>query len=107
MLLPSFCPPRIAFALLSLLSLVHAGDTVSTDVNTYGATSQSPYQTFISAPDLKPPELLITKNVGKLANGYLFIGVDGKPDSTQNLPCIYGQCLPPMLLRSPDSNLLP
>lgn len=92
MLLPSFSGIPLVLILLPLLSSVHAGDTVSTDSNTYGANSQSPYQTFISAPELKPPEILVTKNVGGLADGYLFIGLDGKPDSTQNVPCIYGQC---------------
>ncbi len=81
---------RLATALLPIISLTHAQGAFSTDLNAYGATSQSPYQTFISAPDLKPPELLFTKNAGPLADGYLFIGLDGKPDSTQNVPCIYG-----------------
>jgi hypothetical protein len=89
-------PSRPAFALLWFVAHVYAGDAVSYNVETYGATSQSPHQTFISAPDLKPPELLISKNVGELADGYLFIGVDGKPDSAQNVPCIYGQCLAPV-----------
>jgi hypothetical protein len=83
--------PRLGVALLSLLAFVHAQDSVSTDANAYGANSQSPYQTFVSAPDLKPPELLFTKNEGKLADGYLFIGLNGKPESTQNVPSIYGQ----------------
>jgi hypothetical protein len=85
-------PSQAACALLWFIIHLHGGDAVSTDVEAYGATSQSPYQTFISAPDLKPPELLISTNLGELANGYLFIGVDGKPESTQNVPCIYGLC---------------
>jgi hypothetical protein len=91
-----------AFASTSLLSfsLVNALDTLSTDVDTYGANSQSPYQTYVSAPDLKPPELLFTKNEGGLADGYLFIGLNGKPDSTQNVPCIYGQSWP---IRIPET----
>lgn len=91
-MLSSFFGFRVAFGLLSLHPLVHGKDTVSTDVNVYGTNSQSPYQAFISAPDLKPPELLITENAGGLSGGYLFIGLNGKPDSTQNVPCIYGQC---------------
>lgn len=83
--------------LLSLLSLVQARDSVSFDANTYGANSQSPFQTFVSTPDLKPPELLFTKNAGGLADGYLFLGVNGKPDSIQNVPSIFGQ------YRSPQS----
>lgn len=97
MLLPSFSGIPLVLILLPLLSSVHAGDTVSTDSNTYGANSQSPYQTFISAPELKPPEILVTKNVGGLADGYLFIGLDGKPDSTQNVPCIYDMSPGPRL----------
>ena len=89
-MLPSFSVSRFAMTLLSLFPLVHAKDSLSTDVNAYGVDSQSPYQTFVSAPDLNPPELLITKNSEGLADGYLFIGLDGKPDSTQNVPSIYG-----------------
>jgi len=91
-------PFQAACALLWFTVHVYAGDVVSTDVEAYGATSQSPYQTFISAPDLKPPELLLSTNLGGLANGYLFIGVDGKPDSSQNVPCIYGLCSAQTLL---------
>jgi hypothetical protein len=93
-MLLSLFPSRTACALLWFLALVYAGDVVSTELEAYGATSQSPYQTFISAPDLKPPELLLSTDLGQLADGYLFIGVDGKPDSTQNVPSIFGQCSP-------------
>ncbi len=88
---PLFSLPRLGLALLHLLSLVRARDAVSSDLNAYGANSQSPYQSFISAPDLKPPELLFTKTEAGIADGYLFIGVNGKPDSTQNVPSIYGK----------------
>lgn len=84
------CRLQLALALLSLFAIIHARDVVSNDVNTYGATSSSPFQVFESAPDLKPPELLFTKNEPGIADGYLFIGVNGKPESTQNVPCIYG-----------------
>lgn len=94
-MLPLVSLPQLGLALLHLLSLVHAGDVVSYDLNTYGANSQSPYQSFVSAPDLKPPELLFTKNEPGIADGYLFIGVNGKPDSTQNVPSIYGRYLAP------------
>jgi hypothetical protein len=90
-MLPSFSLPAFTSIFLLSISLVNALDTLSTDVNTYGANSQSPFQTYVSAPDLKPPELLFTKNEDGLADGYLFIGLNGKPDSTQNVPCIYGQ----------------
>ena len=86
----SFCSLQLALALLSLLALIHARDSVSNDVNIYGLTSSSPFQSFESAPDLKPSELLFTKNEAGIADGYLFIGLNGKPDSTQNVPCIYG-----------------
>lgn len=89
-MLLSFSPSRLTVTFLSLLSLVQARDSVSTDATAYGANSQSPFQTYVSAPDLKPPELLFTKNAGGLADGYLFLGVNGKPDSTQNVPSIFG-----------------
>jgi hypothetical protein len=81
---------RLGFAFFCLLPFVHARDAVSSDLNAYGASSQSPYQSFVSAPDLKPPELLFTKNEAGISDGYLFIGVNGKPGSTQNVPSIYG-----------------
>ena len=89
-MLPSLAHLQLGLALLASFSSVHAKDAVSSDLNAYGANSQSPYQSFVSAPDLKPPELLFTKNEAGIADGYLFIGVNGKPDSTQNVPSIYG-----------------
>lgn len=93
-MLPCSALSLFSRALISSFCLAHARDSLSTDPEAYGANSQSPYQSYISAPDLKPPELLFTKNVGGLADGYLFIGLDGKPDSTQNVPSIFSQCYP-------------
>lgn len=100
---------RVLILFLPLLSFLRAEDKVSTDPNTYGAISHSPYQTFISAPDLKPPELLVTKNEGAIADGYVFIGVNGKPDSTQNVPCIFGLCCSVLSLTSlePAADIAP
>lgn len=76
------------------MSIVRAIDSVSTDINAYGTDGDTPFQTYVSNPDVKPPELLITKAEQGLADGYLFIGVDGKPASTQNVPCIFGTPFP-------------
>ncbi len=83
---------RLLMALFLLLSNVaHAIDSMSTDNNTYGASSDTPWQTYLSAPSLKPPELLITKAEQGLADGLVFLGVLGEPSSTQNVPCIFGE----------------
>jgi hypothetical protein len=85
-------PSAFAVALLlSASSPVHAQDAFSTDLETYGTNDPSgtPFQTYLSNPDVKPPELQINSNQSGLAPGYVFIGVDGKPTSGQNVPVIY------------------
>lgn len=96
--MPSFLSlSRLGAAALLFSSFVRAQEAPSTDPATYGADTETPFQTYVSAPDLKPPQLLISKNEGELADGYLFIGLDGEPDSTQNVPCIFGQIPNPLL----------
>jgi hypothetical protein len=81
----------LAAGLLAASSLVHAQDSVSFDINSYGQgdASGTPFQTYQSNSDLKPPQLQINKNSSGLAPGYVFIGVDGAPTSTQNWPTIF------------------
>jgi hypothetical protein len=96
--MPSFLSlSRLWTAALLFSSFVHSQEAPSTDPAAYGADTETPFQTYVSAPDLKPPQLLITKNEGQLTDGYLFIGVDGEPDSMQNVPCIFGQIQNPLL----------
>ncbi|KAF2105776.1 ASST-domain-containing protein [Lophiotrema nucula] len=66
-------------------------DSVSYDYDTYaeGDPAGAPYQTYLSNTDLKPLELQINSNQSGLASGYVFIGVNGEPTSTQNWPAIY------------------
>ncbi|KAF2496591.1 hypothetical protein BU16DRAFT_458891 [Lophium mytilinum] len=78
---------------LSLLPLLFSSfvgsDSISFDVNSYGNDDPTPFQTYLSNQDVKPPELLVTKNSSGLSDGFVFIGVDGKPTSGQNNPVIY------------------
>ena len=84
---------NLFLSLLSATPFVH-GQFASTDASTYGDDSPTPFQTFMSNTDVKPPELLVTKYVDSVPNsGYMFVGVDGKPSSTQNVPCIFGKAL--------------
>ncbi|KIW06096.1 uncharacterized protein PV09_03265 [Verruconis gallopava] len=82
-----------ALCLSSLLAplAVFAGDSISTDLDTYGSgdSQGTPYQTYLSNADVKPPQLQINSNSSGTAPGYVFIGVDGKPTSGQNVPVIY------------------
>lgn len=68
------------------LRCVHAQDSISFDLDTYakGDTLGSPYQTFKSNADVKPPQMHINKNGTGLADGLVFIGIDGTPTSSQN-----------------------
>ncbi|KAF2648108.1 hypothetical protein K491DRAFT_722852 [Lophiostoma macrostomum CBS 122681] len=81
----------LAAGLLAASSLVHAQDSVSFNIDTYGQgdASGTPFQTYQSNSDVKPPQLQINKNSSGLAAGYVFIGVDGAPTSSQNWPTIY------------------
>ncbi|KUI56482.1 hypothetical protein VP1G_03823 [Cytospora mali] len=80
-----------AAACLSLAGFVLAIDSVSFDSTPYQANSDtSPYQTFKSSPRVEPPELLIYANTSsRIMDGYVLIGVDGKPSSGSRSPIIY------------------
>ncbi|KAI9714163.1 MAG: hypothetical protein M1812_006491 [Candelaria pacifica] len=87
----------LAVCLLLLCTIAHAIDTLSTSNDTYGASNDTPWQTYLSAPSLKPPEILVTKAEQGLADGLVFVGVNGEPASTQNVPCIFDMSLGPRL----------
>ncbi|KAL5380056.1 hypothetical protein DPSP01_008093 [Paraphaeosphaeria sporulosa] len=76
---------------LVALRCVYAKDSVSFDFDTYGKddASGAPYQTFKSNADVKPPQMQINKNETGLADGLVFVGVDGAPTSGQNWPTIW------------------
>ncbi|KAL5449465.1 hypothetical protein PMIN06_006845 [Paraphaeosphaeria minitans] len=76
---------------VAALRCVSAQDSVSFDLDTYGEgdASGTPYQTFRSNADAKPPQLQINKHETGLADGLVFIGVDGAPTSGQNWPTIW------------------
>ncbi|KAF2442176.1 hypothetical protein P171DRAFT_433735 [Karstenula rhodostoma CBS 690.94] len=76
---------------VAALRCVYAQDSVSFDFDNYGKddASGTPYQTFKSNADVKPPQLQINKNETGLADGLVFIGVDGAPTSGQNWPSIW------------------
>jgi hypothetical protein len=80
----------LAWLLVSSLPLAFSQDSVSYNLASYGSGSDSPSQTYMSNANVQPPEMLVNKNGTGLAEGYVFIGVDGKPDSGQNWPAIYG-----------------
>ncbi|KAI9702782.1 MAG: hypothetical protein M1836_007996 [Candelina mexicana] len=87
----------ILACLLLLCAVAHAIDTLSTSNDTYGASSDTPWQTYQSAPRLKPPELLVTKAEQGLEDGLVFVGINGEPGSTQNVPCIFDMSLGPRM----------
>ena len=80
-----------------LLPLVVAQDSVSYDINSYGADDPSgtPFQTYMSNPNVKPPQMQINRNGTGLQGGYVFLGVNGLPSSGQNWPGIFGMLLFP------------
>lgn len=75
-----------------LLPLVTAQDSVSYDFDSYGAEDPSgtPYQTYRSNVDVKPPQMQINRNGTALMNGHVFLGINGLPTSGQNWPAIFG-----------------
>ena len=77
--------------LLAALPLAFSQDSVAYDAGSYGAESESPSQSYMSNANVSPPEMLVTRNGTALADGYIFIGVDGKPESGQNWPAIFGE----------------
>ena len=80
-------------AVFTALAFVAAQDSVSFDIDTYGQgdPSGTPFQTYQSNTNVKPPQLQVNSNKTGLAEGYVFIGVDGQPTSGQNFPVIYGR----------------
>jgi len=75
-----------------LLPLVTAQDSVSYDFDSYGAEDPSgtPYQTYRSNVDVKPPQMQINRNGTALMDGHVFLGINGLPTSGQNWPAIFG-----------------
>ena len=83
-------------ALAALPGFSAAQDAVSYDLETYGSgdSAGSPFQTFMSNREVKPPEMQVNRNGSAgLAPGFVFIGVDGEPTSGQNWPTIWGMRL--------------
>lgn len=80
-----------SIALLVNLPFALSQDSVSYNLDSYGQGDDSgtPYQTYMSNTDIKPPQVQINTNGTALADGYIFIGVDGAPTSGQNWPAIY------------------
>jgi hypothetical protein len=78
-----------------LLPLVTAQDSVSYDFDSYGAEDPSgtPYQTYMSNTNVKPPQMQINRNGTALQSGYIFLGINGLPTSGQNWPAIFGMFL--------------
>ncbi|KAL1795100.1 hypothetical protein ACET3X_006916 [Alternaria dauci] len=74
-----------------LLPLVAAQDSVSYDLDSYGASDPSgtPYQTYMSNADVKPPQMQINRNGTALQSGLVFLGINGLPTSGQNWPAIF------------------
>jgi hypothetical protein len=75
-----------------LLPFVTAQDSVSYDFDSYGAEDPSgtPYQTYRSNVDVKPPQMQINRNGTALMSGHVFLGINGLPTSGQNWPAIFG-----------------
>ena len=75
-----------------LLPFVTAQDSVSYDFDSYGASDPSgtPYQTYMSNTNVKPPQMQINRNGTALQSGLVFLGINGLPTSGQNWPAIFG-----------------
>jgi hypothetical protein len=84
--------------LLASLSFTLSQDSVSYDLSSYETGGETPHQSFRSNANVQPPEMLITRNGSGLQSGYVFLGIDGQPDSGQEWPVIFGKlpALPPM-----------
>jgi hypothetical protein len=80
------------FALLGSLSFVISQDSVSYDFDSYGQGDSlgTPVQSYMSNTNVKPPQVYISTNGTGLADGYVFLGMDGQTTSGQNWPAIYG-----------------
>lgn len=81
--------------LLGSLPAAYCQDSVSYDFDSYGAgdAKGTPAQSYMSNTNLKPPQMQINKNQSGLADGYVFLGMDGEPTSGQNWPTIYGNSI--------------
>ncbi|KAI1567568.1 Arylsulfotransferase protein [Pyrenophora tritici-repentis] len=49
----------------------------------------TPFQTYMSNKNVKPPQMPINRNGTGLQSGYVFLGVNGLPSSGQNWPGIF------------------
>ena len=78
--------------LATALPFVTSQDSVSYDLDSYGQgdASGTPFQTYMSNSNVKPPQMQINGNGTGLAGGYMFLGMNGEPTSGQNWPTIYG-----------------
>lgn len=85
---------RLAAAgILSLMfSTLASADSISYDSDTYEAGAEQPYQTFVSSPNVNPPEMLVYTKAAGISDGYVFLGIDGSPSAgkDQTVPCIFG-----------------
>lgn len=81
--------------LLAFLPIAVTQDSVSYDLNTYAKNDAfgTPFQTYMSNTLLKPPQLQINSNKSGLADGYVFLGINGQPSSGQIWPTIYGMSI--------------
>ncbi|KAF2835004.1 hypothetical protein M501DRAFT_999555 [Patellaria atrata CBS 101060] len=72
------------------LNIAGAQDTVSTDYDSYSSADSvgTPFQTYKSNTQAKPPIFQINSNQSGLADGLYFLGIDGQPSSQQNFPVI-------------------
>ncbi|OAL56086.1 hypothetical protein IQ07DRAFT_498982 [Pyrenochaeta sp. DS3sAY3a] len=77
--------------LLASLPLVLSQDSISYDLNTYGQgdAAGTPFQSYKSNTNVKPPQMQINSNGSGLAEGYVFLGINGEPTSGQNWPAIF------------------
>ena len=91
LLLTGLCS-LIQLLLLPLHFLVAAQDSVSYDIDSYGADDPSgtPFQTYMSNTNVRPPQMQINRNGTGLQSGYVFLGVNGLPSSGQDWPVILG-----------------
>ncbi|UPX11682.1 uncharacterized protein EKO05_0002276 [Ascochyta rabiei] len=90
-----FFPALVYVSLLAFLPSVYSQDSVSYDLGTYGTNDSkgTPSQSYMSNTYVKPPQIQVNKDESGLADGYVFLGMDGRPTSGQNWPTIYGNCI--------------
>jgi hypothetical protein len=79
-----------AAALLSHYALCTALETNgNNDSCSLDHSTDVSFQSFRSNPELKAPRLCINSTKG-ISDGYVFLGIDGNPDSEMNRPTIIG-----------------